>query len=241
MRRFNFFLALLLLVPTLALAQPAQRVQGVGTSSTPAGGALSVNCVSGCSGGGGGGNVTVTAPLGSQTAAASVATTLNGSLPAGTAIVGKVGIDQTTPGTTNGVQTLSGSTTAVTGADPCFASTKSIANFESTTSGGSIITAASAKKAYICSISIITSTAANVSLIEGTGSSVCTGGSTGGVFLNTGVTAANGAAFAANGGIQTGVGMGTVAQNAVANQNICVAFTTTNTPQVNVHVSYVQQ
>lgn len=36
-------------------------------------------------------------------------------LGAGSAIAGKVGIDQTTPGTTNGVQTLSGSTTAVTG------------------------------------------------------------------------------------------------------------------------------
>jgi hypothetical protein len=33
----------------------------------------------------------------------------------GTALIGKVGIDQTTPGTTNGVQTLSGSTTVVTG------------------------------------------------------------------------------------------------------------------------------
>lgn len=36
-------------------------------------------------------------------------------LSAGAALIGKVGIDQTTPGTTNGVQTLSGSTTAVTG------------------------------------------------------------------------------------------------------------------------------
>lgn len=46
-------------------------------------------------------------------------TTLNGNvsaaIPAGTNIIGKVGIDQTTPGTTNGVQTLSGSTTVVTG------------------------------------------------------------------------------------------------------------------------------
>lgn len=39
----------------------------------------------------------------------------NSALIAGSAIIGKVGIDQTTPGTTNGVQTLTGSTTAVTG------------------------------------------------------------------------------------------------------------------------------
>lgn len=54
-----------------------------------------------------------------------ITSTLNGSkqsldvnqtsaTPAGSAIIGKVGIDQTTPGTTNGVQTLTGSTTAVT-------------------------------------------------------------------------------------------------------------------------------
>lgn len=74
--------------------------------------------------GGSGSNVAITAPLGSQTAAASVATTVNGALPAGSNaigsitntsfgvtgalpaganLIGKVGIDQTTPGTTNGV------------------------------------------------------------------------------------------------------------------------------------------
>lgn len=48
---------------------------------------------------------------------ATIAVTQSGSwvLAAGAALIGKVGIDQTTPGTTNGVQTLSGSTTVVTG------------------------------------------------------------------------------------------------------------------------------
>lgn len=47
---------------------------------------------------------------------ATLAVTQSGAwvLSAGAAIIGKVGIDQTTPGTTNGVQTLTGSTTAVT-------------------------------------------------------------------------------------------------------------------------------
>ncbi len=66
-----------------------------------------------CLGSGGGGGSTITGPLGSQTTAASVATTINGALPAGTAILGKVGIDQTTPGTTNGVQLTAG--TAIAG------------------------------------------------------------------------------------------------------------------------------
>lgn len=59
-------------------------------------------CTSG-SGGGGSSNATIVAPLGSQTQAASVATTINGALPAGSNIIGTVDIDQTTPGTTNGV------------------------------------------------------------------------------------------------------------------------------------------
>jgi hypothetical protein len=91
--------------------------------------------------------------------------------------------------------------------DPCFGSPKLFANFSSTSSGGSIITATSAKKAYICGIVILASVASNVSIIEGTGSSVCTGGTPSGDFLNTGVTAANGAAFAANGGVSFGSGI----------------------------------
>jgi hypothetical protein len=126
-------------------------------------------------------------------------------------------------------------------ADPCFASAKLTADFESTTSGGSIITAVSGKKAYICGIRIHASAAANISLNEGTGSSVCTGGTISGDYLNTGSTAANGAAYAANSGDSVGFANATVAQNATAGQNTCVLFTTSGTPQVNVHVSYVQQ
>ncbi len=128
-------------------------------------------------------------------------------------------------------------------ADPCgsSANVKQTADFVSPVSGGSIIPAAVGAKTYICSISIVTSAATNLSLLEGTGSSVCTGGSTAGVFLNSGVTVASGAAFAANSGISVGNGASYIAKNTTANQNICVAFTTTNSPQVNAHVTYVQQ
>lgn len=153
-----------------------------------------------------------------------------GNIPSGT----------TAPATQNTAGQVCGAAT-FSAADPCFASAKLQADFESGSSGGSIITAASAKKSYVCSVSVITSTAANVSLIEGTGSSVCTGGTPAGDFLNTGVTAANGASFAANGGINAGGANATVFANATANQNTCVLFTTTNTPQVNVHVTYVQR
>lgn len=54
-----------------------------------------VICDSGCSGGGGSSVVTNAGVFAVQNTAAT---------PAGTALIGKVGIDQTTPGTTNGVQ-----------------------------------------------------------------------------------------------------------------------------------------
>lgn len=126
--------------------------------------------------------------------------------------------------------------------DNCFNNfgTKLTADFSSTTSGGSIVTAASAKKIYICAVAIVTSAPSAVSLIEGTGASVCTGGTPAGVFLNNTTTVANGALFPGSGGIALGNGSGTIAQTATANQNLCVIFDTTNTPRVNVHVSYVQ-
>lgn len=126
-------------------------------------------------------------------------------------------------------------------ADPCFASAKLTGSFSSTSSGGSIVTAASGKKIYVCQVTVVTSAAAAVSFIEGTGSSVCTGGTTAGDWLNTGITAANGAAFGANGGVSAGAGTGTVFQTATANQNLCLVFSTTNTPTVVASVTYVQQ
>lgn len=58
------------------------------------------------------GSISNTSFAATQATAASLnATVVNA---AGSAIIGKVGIDQTTPGTTNGVQVLTGSTTAVT-------------------------------------------------------------------------------------------------------------------------------
>lgn len=125
------------------------------------------------------------------------------------------------------------------GVDPCLGSEKLTADFESTSSGGSIITGVAGKKIYLCAISLGNSTAANVSLIEGTGSSVCTSGTPAGVYLNPGVTAANGYSFGATSGIQTGDGSAMVAKTATAGQNLCALFSVGNSPQVNVHVAYV--
>lgn len=63
-------------------------------TGTVSAGNINVVCTSGCSGGGGGGEVTNAGTFAVQNTAAT---------PAGTNLIGKVGLDQTTPGTTNGV------------------------------------------------------------------------------------------------------------------------------------------
>jgi hypothetical protein len=142
----------------------------------------------------------------------------------------------------NGQTTMSASSPVAiasdqTVADPCTFRKKSTANFSSSTSGGSIITASASNKTYLCAISVVASAAASVSIIEGTGSSVCTGGTTAGVWGNTGVTAANGFPFAANGGIAIGSGNASVASSGFVNQNICMLFTAGT---IVATVSYVQ-
>lgn len=120
MNRSGLLLGLLASVACLGIAAPsfadtpvqATVLSACGGMNYPVGQARTLTqdqtgtlCTAG--GGGGGGNVVITAPLGSQTAAASVATTINGTLPAFAANP-IVKIDQTTPGTTNGFVCNSG-------------------------------------------------------------------------------------------------------------------------------------
>ena len=127
-------------------------------------------------------------------------------------------------------------------ADPCATAAKSTADFNSATTGGSIVTAGGVGVyTYLCSVDIVNSASAaqHISLIEGTGSGVCAGGTPAGVYLNNSAAAANGANFVSGGGVSKGDGTGTIAKNGTANYNICVAFD--GAAQVNVHVAYVQQ
>jgi hypothetical protein len=132
-----------------------------------------------------------------------------------------------------------------TTADPCATASKLSADFSSSSSGGNLITGTSSKITYICSLVIANSKLAHVSLCEAT-STACSGGTPAAVMLNTGVTAANGATFGIastndGGGATFGDGGGTVGKTATTGQNIDVLFDTTNSPQVNVHATYVQQ
>lgn len=101
-------------------------------------------------------------------------------------------------------------------------------------SGATLINGVSGLKTYICQINLITATAQNVALIEGTGT-VC-GTSTAG--MAGGATAATGWNFAANGGIALGDGRAMVAKTITAADNICLL--PSGAGQISGNVTYAQ-
>jgi hypothetical protein len=122
--------------------------------------------------------------------------------------------------------------------DPCSQATKLGAAINLTASG-QVITGTAAKKTYICSLDLVSATAQNIALVEGTGV-VCATNIFG---LAGGTTAATGWNLAANGGLTKGSGNGTVYSpsadtNATA-ANVCVLLSSTG--QTSGQITYVQQ
>lgn len=145
-------------------------------------------------------------------------------LPAGSAVIGKVSIDQTTPGTTNLValapnQSVNVAQVGGAAPDPCFGLLRTPFSI-SQTGNAQIITGVSAKKIYICSIWFVAPDAESITVVEGTGSICAT--STIAVPGFPAATAANGAAFAANGGISANGGSGQMGSTSVNADNVCL-------------------
>ena len=139
---------------------------------------------------------------------------VSGSAQSSSNPMGWVNINQTTPGTTNGIVTT-GSTI-----DPCrnqVATILPIAIATGTTTN--ILTGTSAKKIYVCYLYMQTGLANNVAVIEGTTGATC-GTST--KALVGGTTAAAGLINAANSGQAMGNGGYSVMQTTVANNDICI-------------------
>lgn len=123
-------------------------------------------------------------------------------------------------------------------ADPCMFQLKSSAPINLTASG-QIITGTSAKKTYICALDIMTATAQNIALVEGTGTTCATN-----IFgLAGGTTAATGWNFSANGGLTKGNGSGQVYYGSgdanAAAANVCLLLSSTG--QTSGSMQYVQQ
>jgi hypothetical protein len=118
--------------------------------------------------------------------------------------------------------------------DPCGANAGSQATINLTASG-QVITGTSSKQTYICGLDVVTATAQNIALVEGTGSTC--GTSTAG--MAGGATAATGWNFAANGGLVKGVGGNWVYKTATAADNVCLLLS--GTGQTSGEIRYVQQ
>jgi hypothetical protein len=161
-------------------------------------------------------------------------------------------IDQTTPGTTNGVQDAATSaTTAAVPAkaiqigetdgtnlltpylDPCSrgARTPAVVNFSSATTTR-IVAPAASKKTYICSVILVAAAADNVVFEEGTGGTCGTGTASLAGDTTTGF------ALAANGGFTLGNGANWVMATAGTNVDLCIK--TSAAVQLSGHISYVQ-
>jgi hypothetical protein len=209
-------------------------------------------------GGGGGGSTTITGPLGPSTPPASaVAITDTGAPITGQTLgsggQGLVGwLSQVVANMAQGVFTPGGTApaqgVATGGLDinglpqiraiaPCD-QPNSYFDFATAAGTGQLVAGVAGKKIYLCAgTTIVTSTAAHVSFIEGSGSSCTTPVS---VYGNAATVAAtSGMAFAANGGVQL-TGTRPAATQTTGNA-LCVLFDTANSPQVNVHVAYVQK
>jgi hypothetical protein len=130
-----------------------------------------------------------------------------------------------------------GSFVNATAGDPCMFQNKSNATVFQTSSG-TLITGTTGKKNYICSFTVGASAAAEVSLVEYSGT--CTGGTAYAIMGST--TAADGWPLAANGGLTYGNGGGTVLSgggNTNTGYNVCLLQA--GTANVVAQVTYIQQ
>jgi hypothetical protein len=118
--------------------------------------------------------------------------------------------------------------------DPCKAQTKLYVSINQT-GNTQLVAGTASKKIYICSIHVVVATAANVALVEGTGS-VC-GTGTAGVSGFGGATAATGWNFAANGGIALGNGDAALGAEGTSADNLCLF--NSGSGQVSGGISYV--
>lgn len=170
---------------------------------------------------------------GNQTAT-SINTNVQAAIPAGTNIIGKVGIDQTTPGTTNGVQVnaalpAGSNSIGVVGADPSKggATPASVAINVSTATTTQLVALSGSTKIYVTSFDVIAGGTGNITFVYGTGAS-----------CGTGTTSLTGAYnLTAQAGIAKGSGVGAILVVPAGNA-LCV--TTSAAVQMSGSVSYQQ-
>lgn len=118
--------------------------------------------------------------------------------------------------------------------DPCEAATRTQVLINQTTST-QVLAGTSSVKIYVCSFHLISATAQNIAVVEGTGS-VCATGIAG---VAGGTTAATGWNLAANSGLSLGTGGKWIMQTATNADNFCILQS--GAGQVSGSFTYVKQ
>jgi hypothetical protein len=169
------------------------------------------------------------------------APTAYGSAPSGNVIGVNANV---TNANANGQAAMANSSPVVlasnqTAADPCMFQAKT--NVAVSTASGTValVTGVSAKKIYVCSLSLVAAGAISVSLAEGSSNTCGTSAQAAVLGVATSGTAANGIALPANGGLTLGNGGGTVAATATNANYLCLFQS--GTTQIAGNLTYVQQ
>lgn len=123
--------------------------------------------------------------------------------------------------------------------DPCTFQAKTSVAISTASGTTALVTGVSAKKIYVCSLSLIAPSAISVSLSEGSSSTCGTSNQAAVIGVATNGTAANGLPLAANGGITLGSGVGTVAATGTTANYLCLFQS--GTVQLAGNLTYVQQ
>jgi hypothetical protein len=123
--------------------------------------------------------------------------------------------------------------------DPCAQAAKTNVAISTASGTTALVTGVSAKKIYVCSLSLIAPSAVSVSLAEGSSSTCGTSNQAAVIGVATNGTAANGMPLAANGGLTLGNGGGSIAITATAANYLCLFQS--GTAQIAGNLTYVQQ
>jgi hypothetical protein len=122
-------------------------------------------------------------------------------------------------------------------ADPCVNAPKQNVGFGTASATNVQVVAPQAgHRVYICSLSLLTASAAVFNVIEGTGAACITANQ---AAIIGSTTAANGMALVANGGLTYGNGDGTVGSTSFVGNGVCIL--TSGAVQFGGNMTYVQQ
>lgn len=228
-----FVIAVASVFTTAQVSPPGGTVTVSGTVSSNVA-QVGGNAVNTGTGAAGSGTVRVVTATDSTIGTVTAVTAITNALPVGANVIGKVSIDQATPGTTNLVYIKDSSgnnITAVT--DPCDGAAKTafpISVSSATTT--QLVAASASNKVYVCHIDLVVASANNIALVEDNDAS-CASPTAG---MAGGTTAATGWNITGN-GISFGNGSASVFQTAAVNRYVCII--TSGTAQTSGNIMYV--